>query len=98
MLECNFTPLRLASEVQAELTKVLELDKVEYNQYVEALKGVTATKIIKQISVIYDTLSIERVQKVIPFYNGIELERFLVDISKHRYVKVSFAQIHKFVS
>uniref|UniRef100_A0A0R3S108 Eukaryotic translation initiation factor 3 subunit A n=1 Tax=Elaeophora elaphi TaxID=1147741 RepID=A0A0R3S108_9BILA len=87
LLECNFTPLRLASEIQAELTKVTELNKAEYNQYVEALKGVTATKIIKQISVIYDTLSIERIQKVIPFYNGDELERFLVDIAKHRYVK-----------
>lgn len=88
-MECNFTPLRLASEIQAELTKVTELNKAEYNQYVEALKGVTATKIIKQISVIYDTLSIERIQKVIPFYNGDELERFLVDIAKHRYVKVT---------
>ncbi|VDK85826.1 unnamed protein product, partial [Onchocerca ochengi] len=87
LLECNFTPLRLASEIQTELTKVTELNKAEYNQYVEALKGVTATKIIKQISVIYDTLSIERIQKVIPFYNGDELERFLVDIAKHRYVK-----------
>uniref|UniRef100_A0A915Q053 Eukaryotic translation initiation factor 3 subunit A n=1 Tax=Setaria digitata TaxID=48799 RepID=A0A915Q053_9BILA len=87
LLECNFTPLRLASEIQAELTKVTELNKAEYNQYVEALKGVTATKIIKQISVIYDTLSIKRIQKVIPFYSGDELERFLVDIAKHRYVK-----------
>ncbi|EFO16467.2 eukaryotic translation initiation factor 3 subunit 10 [Loa loa] len=87
LLECNFTPLRLANEIQAELTKVTELNKAEYNQYVEALKGVTATKIIKQISVIYDTLSIERIQKVIPFYSGDELERFLVDIAKHRYVK-----------
>ncbi|VDO08082.1 unnamed protein product, partial [Brugia timori] len=87
LLECNFAPLRLASQIQAELTKVTELNRAEYNQYVEALKGVTATKIIKQISVIYDTLSIERIQKVIPFYNGDELERFLVDIAKHRYVK-----------
>ncbi|KAM3724649.1 Eukaryotic translation initiation factor 3 subunit [Dirofilaria immitis] len=87
LLEYNFTPLRLASLIQAELTKVAELNKPEYNQYVEALKGVTATKIMKQISVIYDTLSIERIQKIIPFYNGDELERFLVDIAKHRYVK-----------
>lgn len=88
-MECNFTPLRLANEIQTELIKVTELNRAEYNQYIGALKGVTATKIIKQISVIYDTLSIERIQKVIPFYNGDELERFLVDIAKHRYVKVS---------
>ncbi|VDM97595.1 unnamed protein product [Thelazia callipaeda] len=87
LLECSFVPLRLAREVQAELEQVAELKKVEYNQYIDALRSVTATKVIKHISLIYDTLSIKRIQKVIPFFNGIELERFLVDIAKHRYVK-----------
>lgn len=66
----------------------MTLEKSDYKQYVDALRGVTATKVVKQISLIYDTLSMERVRKVIPFYNEIELERFLVDIAKHRYVKV----------
>lgn len=41
-----------------------------------------------QISVIYDSISWNRVQKIIPFYNEMELERLVVDVSKHRFVKV----------
>lgn len=66
------------------------MQKPEYDQYVSALHGVTATKIVKQMSLIYDTLSIKRVHEMIPFYNDIEFERFFVDICKHRYVRVIF--------
>lgn len=92
LLENNSTsPLRLAGEVQAQLIRVMKLEKEEYNQYVEALRGVAATKIIKQLAAMYECLSIDRVCRVIPFFNKTELERFLVDISKHRYVKVCYA-------
>ncbi|VDK46888.1 unnamed protein product [Anisakis simplex] len=90
-LECKFTPLRLAKSVDCELNKIKALNKPDYEQYVDALKGVTATKIIKQLSLIYDTLSMERLLKVLPFYSDIELERFLVDIAKHRYVKAQIS-------
>ncbi|MFH4979304.1 hypothetical protein AB6A40_006013 [Gnathostoma spinigerum] len=87
ILECSFAPLRLANRVTAQLEIIKTLGKPEYDQYVDALMGVTATKIIKQVSLIYDTLSMERVRKMIPFYSEMELECFLVDIAKHRYVK-----------
>uniref|UniRef100_A0A914ZX12 Eukaryotic translation initiation factor 3 subunit A n=2 Tax=Ascarididae TaxID=6250 RepID=A0A914ZX12_PARUN len=96
-LECHFAPLRLASQVELQLKKIMALEKSDYKQYVDALRGVTATKVVKQVSLIYDTLSMERVRKVIPFYNEIELERFLVDISKHRYVKAQIDHREKCV-
>lgn len=37
---------------------------------------------------IYDSISWARVRKIIPFYNEMELERLVVDVSKHRFVKV----------
>lgn len=90
LLESESSPLRLANEVQQELAEITSLNKEEYTRYVEAIKGVSATKIIKQISTIYDALSLERIQKVIPFYSGVELERFLVNIAKQRCVKVFY--------
>lgn len=87
-MECNFLPLRLANEVQVELKKITDLQRDDYNQYVDSIRTVTATKAIKQLALIYETVSLDRITKVIPFYDGVELERFLVDIFKHRYVKV----------
>ncbi|EPB67873.1 eukaryotic translation initiation factor 3 subunit A family protein [Ancylostoma ceylanicum] len=84
LLENNFAPLRLAQEVEAQLVKI---DRPDHLQYVDALKEVVATKALKQISVIYDSISWNRVQKIIPFYNEMELERLVVDVSKHRFVK-----------
>ncbi|KAK6742169.1 hypothetical protein RB195_009811 [Necator americanus] len=84
LLENNFAPLRLAQEVEAQLVKI---DRPDHLQYVDALKEVVATKALKQISVIYDSISWNRVQKIIPFYSEMELERLVVDVSKHRFVK-----------
>ena len=38
---------------------------------------------------IYDVISWDRIKKVIPFFDDVQLEQFLVDSSKHRFVKVS---------
>ncbi|KAE9417032.1 hypothetical protein Angca_003156 [Angiostrongylus cantonensis] len=84
ILENNFAPLRLAQEVEAQLKLI---DRPDHLQYVDALNEVVATKALKQISVIYDSISWNRIQKIIPFYNEMELERLIVDVSKHRFVK-----------
>jgi hypothetical protein len=39
------------------------------------------------LTVIYDSLSLERFGSIIPFYTREELEHFLVQTSKHRSVK-----------
>uniref|UniRef100_A0A0K0DE96 Eukaryotic translation initiation factor 3 subunit A n=1 Tax=Angiostrongylus cantonensis TaxID=6313 RepID=A0A0K0DE96_ANGCA len=81
ILENNFA---LAQEVEAQLKLI---DRPDHLQYVDALNEVVATKALKQISVIYDSISWNRIQKIIPFYNEMELERLIVDVSKHRFVK-----------
>ncbi|KAK6031362.1 hypothetical protein OSTOST_02485 [Ostertagia ostertagi] len=84
LLENNFAPLRLAREVEAQLSLI---ERPDHLQYVDALNEVVATKALKQISVIYDSISWARIRKIIPFYNEMELERLVVDVSKHRFVK-----------
>ncbi|VDP10048.1 unnamed protein product [Heligmosomoides polygyrus] len=63
------------------------IDRPDHLQYVDALNEVVATKALKQVPVIYDSISWARVRKIIPFYNEMELERLVVDVSKHRFVK-----------
>ncbi|KAH7710345.1 eukaryotic translation initiation factor 3 subunit 10 [Aphelenchoides avenae] len=87
LIEVAFTPLRIASRVQTELGTLETPENAEYSQYVNSLRSVVATRVLKQVTVIYDTLSIERLQKVIPFYSHSELERFVVDVSKRGFVK-----------
>ncbi|PAV65190.1 hypothetical protein WR25_14519 isoform A [Diploscapter pachys] len=84
LLENNFAPLRMASDMETLLTKV---ESEDHRQYIEALRMVVATKTLKQISVMYDAISWSRVRKIIPYYNDIELERLVVDVAKHRYVR-----------
>ncbi|GMT19012.1 hypothetical protein PFISCL1PPCAC_10309, partial [Pristionchus fissidentatus] len=84
LLENNFSPLGMTKQACAVMDKI---EKPEYAQYVDAIKAVAATKALKQISVIYEVISWERLLKIIPFYEELEMERFIVDVSKHRFVK-----------
>ncbi|KAI6232584.1 Eukaryotic translation initiation factor 3 subunit A [Aphelenchoides fujianensis] len=93
LLEQEFSPLNLATRTQAQLNELDKLGRDDYSQYIETLKGVVATKVIRQLTVIYDSLSLDRFERVIPFYNRHELEHFLVQTSKHRSVKASISHL-----
>uniref|UniRef100_A0A1I7TGY0 Eukaryotic translation initiation factor 3 subunit A n=1 Tax=Caenorhabditis tropicalis TaxID=1561998 RepID=A0A1I7TGY0_9PELO len=84
LLESNFSPLRVAKDVQAVLDNITREDHL---QYVESLQAVAAVKALKQVSVIYETISWDRIRKIIPFYSDLALERLVVEASKHRIVK-----------
>lgn len=49
LLELEFSPLRLAIKVNTELEKLTELGRDDYLQYVEELKNVVATKVLRQV-------------------------------------------------
>jgi len=83
MLEIEFSPLRLASKIEAELNK---FDREEYSQYAEDLKLVAATRALIQLATVYDSLSFDRLMKIIPFYNRFEFENFLIQSIKQRSV------------
>lgn len=87
LLESEFSPLRLASKIKVELDKIAILGRDDYSQYVEELKNIVATKVLRQLTVIYDSLSLDRFSQIIPFFSRAELEHFLVQTSKHRSVK-----------
>ncbi|CAD5207713.1 unnamed protein product [Bursaphelenchus okinawaensis] len=88
-LELEFKPLRLAKNIQAGIDELDKLEKPEYSQYADELKFVVATKVLRQLSVIYGSLSLSRFQRIIPFFSRVELEHFLVEGAKHRSIKAS---------
>ncbi|CAD5212338.1 unnamed protein product [Bursaphelenchus xylophilus] len=88
-LELEFQPLKLASVIQGGIDNLNKLEKPEYSQYSDELKFVVATKVLRQLSIIYGSLSLSRFQKIIPFFSRVELEHFLVESAKHRSIKAS---------
>uniref|UniRef100_A0AC34F443 PCI domain-containing protein n=1 Tax=Panagrolaimus sp. ES5 TaxID=591445 RepID=A0AC34F443_9BILA len=87
LMEVDFAPLEAARLVNVELEKIKALDREDYSQYVECIRAVVATKILKGLTNIYDAIPIDRMSSIIPFYTRSELEHFLVHITKQRFLK-----------
>ncbi|CAK5091494.1 unnamed protein product [Meloidogyne enterolobii] len=89
-IENDFDPLRIATNVQEMLLEIEQLGEKlgysEYGQYSNSIKQTVAAKIVKQISSIYESITLERLSEIIPFYNRMQLEQFLVDICKQHSV------------
>uniref|UniRef100_A0A0N4ZNG0 Eukaryotic translation initiation factor 3 subunit A n=1 Tax=Parastrongyloides trichosuri TaxID=131310 RepID=A0A0N4ZNG0_PARTI len=86
-MEFDFSPLNLAEVITEGMNKLSSLNKADFEQYRSTVNCVAATKIFKQISLMYDCINIEKLKRLIPFYNQFELERFIVDICKQRFVR-----------
>nr|CAD2170561.1 unnamed protein product [Meloidogyne enterolobii] len=89
-IENDFDPLHIAVNVQEMLLEIEQLGEKlgysEYGQYSNSIKQTVAAKIVKQISSIYESITLERLSEIIPFFNRMQLEQFLVDICKQHSV------------
>uniref|UniRef100_A0A913HVD2 Eukaryotic translation initiation factor 3 subunit A n=1 Tax=Strongyloides stercoralis TaxID=6248 RepID=A0A913HVD2_STRER len=86
-MEFDFSPLDLADVITKGMIQLSSLNKGDFDQYKSTVNCVAATKIFKQISLLYDCINIDKLKRLIPFYNQFELERFIVDICKQRFVR-----------
>uniref|UniRef100_A0A0K0G0D7 Eukaryotic translation initiation factor 3 subunit A n=1 Tax=Strongyloides venezuelensis TaxID=75913 RepID=A0A0K0G0D7_STRVS len=86
-MEFDFSPLDLAEVITKGMNQLSQLNKNDFDQYQSTVNCVAATKIFKQISLLYDCINIDKLKRLIPFYNQFELERFIVDICKQRFVR-----------
>jgi translation initiation factor 3 subunit A len=50
LLELEFSPLRLASKINVELEDLERLGRDDYSQYVEELKNIVATRVLRQVN------------------------------------------------
>jgi len=77
VMEQEFQPLHLAGRVQPILDYIGE--KENLGQYSGALKELVLLRLIKQLSQVYTTIKVARLNKLVPFLTPVEIEKMLVD-------------------
>ncbi|RNA26224.1 eukaryotic translation initiation factor 3 subunit A isoform X2 [Brachionus plicatilis] len=86
-LECEFNPLKLSERVNKCLDYLesrTDLANENYNQYIQPIREIAVTRLLKQISQIYTTIEIKRFLRLIP--KGVDdhtLEKLIVDSAKN---------------
>ncbi|KAL1833496.1 hypothetical protein ACET3Z_003147 [Daucus carota] len=96
LLEHEFLPLDLASKVQPLLAKISNVGgkissassvpEVQLSQYVPALEKLATLRLLQQVSQVYQTMSIESLAKMVPFFSFPAVEKLSVDAVKHDFV------------
>uniref|UniRef100_A0A5B6YH07 Eukaryotic translation initiation factor 3 subunit A n=1 Tax=Davidia involucrata TaxID=16924 RepID=A0A5B6YH07_DAVIN len=96
LLEHEFLPLDLASKVQPLLTKISKLGgklasassvpEIQLSQYVPALEKLATLRLLQQVSQVYQTMKIESLSKMIPFFDFSAVEKISVDAVKHNFI------------
>ncbi|KAL4178662.1 hypothetical protein AMTRI_Chr13g116200 [Amborella trichopoda] len=96
LLENEFHPLDLAAKVQPLLGKLAKLgDKlssaspipeVQLAQYVPALEKLTTLRVLQQASQVFQTMKIEVLSKMIPFFDFSVVEKVSVDAVKYNFI------------
>ncbi|KAK1370744.1 Eukaryotic translation initiation factor 3 subunit A [Heracleum sosnowskyi] len=96
LLEHEFLPLDLASKVQPLLAKISKVGgkissassvpEVQLSQYVPALEKLATLRLLQQVSQVYQTMSIESLAKMVPFFSFPAVEKLSVDAVKHDFV------------
>uniref|UniRef100_A0A803NXJ9 Eukaryotic translation initiation factor 3 subunit A n=1 Tax=Cannabis sativa TaxID=3483 RepID=A0A803NXJ9_CANSA len=96
LLEHDFLPLDLALKVQPLLAKISKVGgklssassvpEVQLSQYVPSLEKLAALRLLQQVSQVYQTMKIECLSQMIPFYSFSVVEKISVDAVKHNFV------------
>ncbi|ESO99059.1 hypothetical protein LOTGIDRAFT_142293 [Lottia gigantea] len=79
-LEVDFHPLSLYKRVTAPLDTIAKND--ELSQYEPALEDIVITRVLKQVSQVYQTIEFSRLASLVPFATKFRLERIIVDAKK----------------
>ncbi|XP_010541009.1 PREDICTED: eukaryotic translation initiation factor 3 subunit A isoform X2 [Tarenaya hassleriana] len=95
LLEHEFHPLDLGSKSQPLLDKISKLGgklssapslpEVKLSQYVSALEKLATLRLLQQVSQIYQTIKIESLSQLIPFFDFSVVEKISVDAVKNNF-------------
>ncbi|EOY11582.1 hypothetical protein SCA6_003314 [Theobroma cacao] len=96
ILEHEFLPLDVASKIQPLLIKISKLGgklasassvpEVQLSQYVPALEKLATLRLLQQVSQVYQTMKIESLSQMIPFFDFSLVEKVSVDAIKHNFI------------
>ncbi|KAI3951766.1 hypothetical protein MKW98_013824 [Papaver atlanticum] len=96
LLEHEFLPLDLASRVQPLLSSISNVGgkissassvpEVHLSYYVPALEKLATLRLLQQVSQVYQTMKIEVLSKMIPFFDFSVVEKVSVDAIKSNFI------------
>ncbi|KAL0327912.1 UNVERIFIED_CONTAM: Eukaryotic translation initiation factor 3 subunit A [Sesamum calycinum] len=96
ILEHEFLPLDLALKVQPLLTKISKLGgklasassvpELQLSQYVPSLEKLAALRLLQRVSQVYQTMNIENLSRIIPFFDFSIVEKISVDAVKNNFL------------
>ncbi|VAH70998.1 unnamed protein product [Triticum turgidum subsp. durum] len=96
LMEHEFLPLDLASKVQPLLSKISTIGgklsaassvpEIRLSQYQSALEKLTALRVLQQASRIFQSMKIDMLSRMIPFFEFNVVEKIAVDAVKHNFV------------
>ncbi|XP_073036836.1 eukaryotic translation initiation factor 3 subunit A-like [Primulina eburnea] len=98
ILEHEFLPLDLAFKVQPLLTKISKLGgriaaassvpEVQLSQYVPSIEKLAALRLLQQVSKVYQTMNIDNLSMIIPFFDFSVVEKISVDAVKNNFLEM----------
>ncbi|XP_061341479.1 eukaryotic translation initiation factor 3 subunit A-like [Gastrolobium bilobum] len=98
LLEHEFLPSDLALKVLPLLNKIAKLGgklstassvpEVQLSQYVPALEKLATLRLLQQVSNVYQTMKIETLSGMIPFFDFSVVEKISVDAVKQKFVSM----------
>ncbi|RZC94459.1 hypothetical protein C5167_026190 [Papaver somniferum] len=96
LLEHEFLPLDLASRVQpllgsitnvgGKISSASSVPEVQLSYYVPALEKLATLRLLQQVSQVYQTMKIEVLSKMIPFFDFSVVEKVSVDAIKSNFI------------
>ncbi|KRY90444.1 Eukaryotic translation initiation factor 3 subunit A, partial [Trichinella pseudospiralis] len=90
-------PLTIAQELQPYLRFIEEYGNPEYQKYLDRLYSIICVKILKQLSRVYKTITMEKLYASIPYFSEDRLERELAYASKRNVVRLRINYLKKIV-
>lgn len=98
LLEHEFSPLDVTSKVQHLLAKVSKLGgklatassvpEVQLSQYVPALEKLATLRLLRQVSHVYQNITVVSLSRMIPFFEFSFVEKISVDAVKHNFISM----------
>ncbi|KAJ4975686.1 hypothetical protein NE237_000792 [Protea cynaroides] len=98
LLEQEFLPLDLAFKVQPLLIKISKLGgklasvssvpELQLSQYIPSLEKLATLRLLQQVSQVYQTMKIEVLSRMIPFFDFSVVEKISVDAVKYNFISI----------
>ncbi|CAO2832065.1 unnamed protein product [Amaranthus hypochondriacus] len=108
LLEHEFLPLDLPLKVQPLLNTISKLGgklasassvpEVQLCKYVPALEKLATLRLLQQASQVYQSMTIESLSKMIPFFDFSVVEKISVDAVKHKFLTMKIDHMNGAVS